>query len=93
MARERLRKARPDDLAPFEALLEHLRARPELTEQRSVGTFHRGSRSFLHFHADDASVFADVKIDGEWERVGVSDDGGAALARQVDAALEGGDRG
>jgi hypothetical protein len=88
MTPERLRKARPDELVPFRRLLQDLRSRVELSEQRSVGTFHRGSRSFLHFHADGTRVIADVKVDGVSQRIAVSDDGGAALVEAVDGALQ-----
>lgn len=86
MAAETLRKARLDELAPFPALLEFLRSRSELIEQRTVGTFHRGSRTFVHFHADD-TVLADVKIDGEWQRVAV--EAGEALISLVAAERNG----
>jgi hypothetical protein len=64
---ESVRHARPDDLAPLDALLIDLRAIDGLTE-RSPGTFYRGSQAFLHFHADPAGLFADLKVDGEFTR-------------------------
>ncbi|HEY7438916.1 MAG TPA: hypothetical protein VIC35_05920 [Acidimicrobiia bacterium] len=48
-------------------MLESLRSLPGLTE-RSTGTFYRGSVAFLHFHADPAGLFADLKVDGEFVR-------------------------
>jgi hypothetical protein len=62
-----VRHARPDDLDGYESLLESLRALPGLTE-RSTGTFYKGSVAFLHFHADPAGLFADLKVDGEFVR-------------------------
>jgi N-acetylglutamate synthase-like GNAT family acetyltransferase len=62
-----VRHARPDDLGGVEELLAGLRAPEGLTE-RSPGTFYRGSKAFLHFHADPAGLFADVKLDAEFER-------------------------
>lgn len=46
---ERLRKARPDELIPYDDVLAELRSHPELTEQKTVGTFHRGSRTCARF--------------------------------------------
>jgi hypothetical protein len=57
-----------DDLEP---LLVALREVPGLRE-KSRGTFYRGSRAFLHFHEDPAGLFADVRIDTEFERVRVT---------------------
>jgi len=87
---ERLREARPDELIPYDDVVAELRSHPELTEQKTVGTFHRGSRTFLHFHSDGTEVVADVKVDGEWERIVVSDGGVARLLKRVDVALGGG---
>ena len=66
-----MRHARPDDLDPLTALLVDLRSIDGLTE-RSPGTFYRGSQAFLHFHADRAGLFADLKVDGEFVRSRVS---------------------
>jgi hypothetical protein len=65
-----VRHARPDDLDPLASLLD-LRTIDGLTE-RSPGTFYRGSQAFLHFHADPAGLFADLKVDGEFVRSRVS---------------------
>jgi hypothetical protein len=35
------------------------------------GTFYRGSVAFLHFHEDAAGDFADLKVDGDWQRLRV----------------------
>jgi hypothetical protein len=62
-----VRHARAEDLEPLTDLLAGLRAVDGLTE-RSLGTFYRGSQAFLHFHADPAGLFADLKVDGEFVR-------------------------
>ena len=62
-----MRHARPEDLEPFAALLGDLRGIDGLRE-RSPGTFYRGAKAFLHFHADPAGLFADLKVDGEFVR-------------------------
>jgi hypothetical protein len=58
-------------LDELEPLLVVLREIPGLRE-KSRGTFYRGSRAFLHFHEDPAGLFADVRIDAEFERVRVT---------------------
>ena len=66
-----MRHARAEDLEPLEPLLDELRGIDGLTE-RSPGTFYLGSQAFLHFHADAAGLFADLKVDGEFVRSRVS---------------------
>ena len=51
-------------LAEIDGLLDRLRKLDWLNE-RSPGTFYRGSRSFLHFHEDPTGVYADVRLDVE----------------------------
>jgi hypothetical protein len=62
-----MRHARADDLEPVSRLLDQLRTVEGLTEKKQ-GTFYRGSVAFLHFHVDLAGMFADVKVDGCFER-------------------------
>jgi hypothetical protein len=62
-----VRHARTEDLDSLALLLEQLRRVDGLTE-KSSGTFYRGSKAFLHFHADGDDRYADVKIDGTFER-------------------------
>jgi hypothetical protein len=59
-----VRHATPADLDRIGDLLVELRAVDGLVE-RSPGVFYRRSRAFLHFHADPAGMFADVRLDGE----------------------------
>jgi len=66
-----MKHAGPAALDQLEPLLAVLRDLPALREKRR-GTFYRGSRAFLHFHEDPAGLFADVRIDAEFERVRVS---------------------
>jgi hypothetical protein len=58
-------------LDALDDLLVKLRRHESLVE-RSRGTFYRKSSAFLHFHEDPAGLFADLKIDGEFERFRVS---------------------
>ncbi len=62
-----MRHARAEDLVPLEDLLVSLRSLEGLTE-RSPGTFYRKSNAFLHFHADEAGLFADLKEHGTFTR-------------------------
>jgi hypothetical protein len=63
-----VRHARDEDLDRIEPLLEQLRAIAGLTE-KSRGVFYRGSRAFLHFHADGDDTYADLRLAGdEFER-------------------------
>jgi hypothetical protein len=66
-----MRHARPDDLGPLADLLGELRELDGLTE-RKPGTFYRRSNAFLHFHVDAAGLFADLKVDGEFQRFRVT---------------------
>lgn len=43
---------------------------PALVE-RSRGTFYRRGSAILHFHEDEAGLFADLKVDGAWSRARV----------------------
>ena len=63
----------PDDLDRLEPLLVSLRAVPGLVEKKR-GVFYRRSKAFLHFHADPAGLFADVRLvaGGDFERFRVS---------------------
>ena len=82
-----MRHARPEDLDRLEPLLVRLRAFPTLTE-RSRGVFYRKSRAFLHFHADPAGLFADVRAADGFERIKVDEAAGAAsLVAQVKKLL------
>lgn len=53
----------PEVLDCLEPLLERLRRIEPLIE-RKRGCFYLKSRAFLHFHADPAGLFADVRLDG-----------------------------
>ncbi|HTV11298.1 MAG TPA: hypothetical protein VME20_05485 [Acidimicrobiales bacterium] len=66
-----MRHATDDDLQRVAAFLARLRAEPELRE-RTPGSFSRGSRAFLHFHADREDIYVDVRLGGVFERVKVT---------------------
>jgi hypothetical protein len=67
-----MKRATPETLKDLEPLLARIRALGGLVE-RKPGTFYRRSSAFLHFHEDQAGLFADVKLDGvKFERMPVS---------------------
>ena len=66
-----MRHAGPRTLARIEPLLEELRARPALREERP-GVFQLKSRAFLHFHDDPTGIFADVRLADEFVRMPVA---------------------
>ncbi len=67
-----MKHAGPAAVAALEPLL--VRIRPlEPLQERKPGTFYRRSDAFLHFHEDPAGFFADVKIDGGFQRFRVTD--------------------
>jgi hypothetical protein len=58
-------------LDELDDLLLELRRVDGLTEKKR-GVFSRGSRAFLHFHEDPSGLYADVRIDSEFERMRVT---------------------
>lgn len=52
-------------------LLESLRTRAVLVEKRP-GIFYLKGKAFLHFHEDRAGLFADLRQDGDWQRLPVN---------------------
>lgn len=89
MARDarQVRHATDDDLDHLEALLTELRTFPELRE-RKRGSFARGSKAFLHFHADGGNLYVDVRFDTTFQRLTVTSSGEQAeFLAQVRMAL------
>jgi len=81
-----VRHATDDDLDRLERLLAELREFAQLRE-RKRGYFSLRSSAFLHFHEDSGDLYADVKLDGVFERMRVSGPGeqAAFLARVREA--------
>lgn len=52
----------------LEPLLTRVRALPRVREPK-WGVFYHGGDGLLHFHEDPAGLFADVKVDGRWQRL------------------------
>jgi hypothetical protein len=66
-----MKHAGPSALDQLDGLLDELRDLPGLRE-KGRGVFYRGSRAFLHFHEDPSGLFADVRLDGDFERMRVT---------------------
>ena len=66
-----MRHATQEALDRLEALLAGLRKLPGLRE-RKRGYFSKGSRAFLHFHADAGDLYVDVKLDSKFQRMKVT---------------------
>ena len=83
-----MRHATQEDLDHVAELLGELRQLPQLRE-RKRGYFSRGSRAFLHFHEDAGDLYADVRLDSEFQRMRVtSRREQAEFLAQVRAALQ-----
>ena len=77
--REDMKHASAAALNSIQPVLLELRQLEGIRE-RNPGIFYRKSSAFIHFHEDPAGIFADVRIDGEWQRLPVNT---AAEQRQL----------
>ena len=62
-----MKHAGPDALDQLEPILKQIRQLDGLKEKKR-GAFYCGSSGFLHFHEDPAGFFADLKIEGDFQR-------------------------
>ncbi len=67
-----MKHAGEDALAALESLLKKIR-RSDSLKEKTLGTFYRKSSAFLHFHEDPEGLFADMKVNGEWNRFPLND--------------------
>jgi hypothetical protein len=58
-------------LANLNPLLEQIR-QESLLRERTPGAFYLKSSGFLHFHEDPAGIFADLKMNGSFQRFAVT---------------------
>ncbi len=58
-------------LGLIEPFLARVREVPGLTEKKT-GVFYCGAKAFLHFHEDEAGMFADVSLPTGWVRVPIN---------------------
>ena len=84
-----MRHATEADLDRLDDLLAELRKVPAIRE-RKRGHFQHRARAFLHFHADDDDMYADVRLDGvDFSRHRVTTrDEQADLVAAIAAAVE-----
>jgi hypothetical protein len=66
-----MRHATEEALDRLEPLLVELGKFPQLSERRR-GYFSRGPRAFLHFHADTAPLYVDVRLNSASQRIRVT---------------------
>ena len=66
-----MRHATAAGLGELDDVLSELRGVDGLKE-KSRGVFYRGSRAFLHFHEDPSGLYADVRVDADFERMRVT---------------------
>jgi hypothetical protein len=84
-----VKHAGPEALGAVAELLDAIRARDGLREQRP-GIFYRKRKAWLHFHEDPAGLFADLRIATEWRRFPASRrEQQRELLAAIDASLRG----
>lgn len=66
-----MRHATAAGLDELDDVLSELRGVDGLKE-KARGVFYRGPRAFLHFHEDPSGLYADVRLDADFERMRVS---------------------
>jgi hypothetical protein len=75
-------------LAKLTPLLEQVRQRIPPLKEKGEGRFYLKSTAFLHFHDDPSGIFADLKVQGDWQRYPVNHATDyLALLQALDAAL------
>jgi hypothetical protein len=42
-------------------------------KERSPGVFYFKSKPFLHFHDDPSGIYADIRVEIDWERFAIND--------------------
>jgi hypothetical protein len=83
-----MKHANQDTLDQLSPLLEQIRFRVPPLKEKGMGKFYLKSVAFLHFHDDPAGVFADLKVNGDWERHPVNtEEEYAALLMAIDQQL------
>ena len=78
-----MKHAGPETLDTLADFLEQIRRHAGLREPKRGSFYHKAS-GFLHFHEDPDGLFADLKIDGEYQRFPINTAAERrALLRQV----------
>ncbi|MGG6241069.1 hypothetical protein ACQ4N7_20800 [Nodosilinea sp. AN01ver1] len=77
-------------LTRLRPLLDQVRQRVPPLKEPKVGTFYLKSAAFLHFHDDPSGLFADLKVQGNWQRYPVNHEADyIALLQALDQQLPG----
>jgi hypothetical protein len=63
-----MRHATAAALAQLAPLLSQIRSRMPPLKEKGEGKFYLKSTAFLHFHEDPSGLFADLKVNGDWQR-------------------------
>ncbi|PSR13349.1 hypothetical protein C8255_25385 [filamentous cyanobacterium CCP3] len=72
------------------SLLDRVRQRVPPLKEPKTGTFYLKSAAFLHFHDDSSGLFADLKVQGSWQRYPVNGEADyTALLQALDQQLPG----
>ena len=66
-----MRHASLTALEPLADLLSAIRVRG--VKESRPGVFYRKGRAWIHFHKDEAGLFADIKAGSEWRRFRVTE--------------------
>jgi hypothetical protein len=83
-----MKHASKESLDRLEPLLAKIRQQAELIEKKR-GVFYLRSAALLHFHEDADGLFADLKVDGQWQRIAVNSTAERKeLLKAVQSALE-----
>jgi hypothetical protein len=67
-----VKHAGPDAIAALASLLAEIRPDRTGVTEKMPGTFYLKGQALLHFHEDPAGLFADLKINGVWQRFPVN---------------------
>ena len=67
-----MKHATQDTLTQLFPLLQEIRSRVPPLKEKGLGKFYLKSVAFLHFHEDPVGIFADLKVQGDWQRVPVN---------------------
>jgi len=85
-----MKHATPAAIRTLAPLLAEIRRVPLAgVVEKKPGTFYRKGQGLLHFHEDPAGLFADLKIDGTWQRFPVSHSRGRAAFLRAWRAVSG----
>lgn len=83
-----MKHAHQDTLEQLSPLLQQIGSRMPPLKEKGAGKFYLKSTAFLHFHDDPMGIFADLKVEGDWQRYPVNDDQDySALLEAIDQQL------